>query len=341
MHNTRRVKKRVTHDKHNTRHVKQKSGRKRKSTRGRSNKNNHGKRNTRKKKTVAVFTKRKSDENPRCSPMPKDNDFSCYSNGVLFKLRDRWNITYPKQAITSNEPKEIWTALKDHMSKSCEKESCWLKQHFLTEKEAKMLMNESFAPISPEEWKENPTEWLSSDDILKVMKQYEQAFKCFEFLGPSPIDFNKKELYGECVWEELCHFSLSEQLKRGKTKIGIIFNLDDHNGPGTHWVSMFIDIKKKQIVFFDSAGEAIPKRIEHFVDMVTKQGQKINPPIHFEFDQNHPVEHQYGDTECGVYSIYFIVHMLKDRTNSEYLKTHILPDEFIQNFRKIYFNEEL
>jgi hypothetical protein len=173
------------------------------------------------------------------------------------------------------------------------------------------------------------------------MKQYEKAFKCFEFLGPSPIDFNKKQSYGECVWEELCHFNLSEQLTKGKTKIGVIFNLDDHDEPGSHWVSLFINIKQAQIVFYDSAGEKIPAKIKHFVDTVVKQGAKLPTPIKFKFDQNHPVEHQYGNTECGVYSIYFIVHMLKDRTSAQYLKTHILPDKFMENFRHIYFNQDL
>ena len=29
-------------------------------------------------------------------------------------------------------------------------------------------------------------------DILDVMKQYEKAYKCFEFMGPTPIDFDTK-----------------------------------------------------------------------------------------------------------------------------------------------------
>jgi len=63
--------------------------------------------------------------------------------------------------------------------------------------------------------------------------------------------------------------------------------------------------------------------------------------LHFEFDQNHPVEHQYGNTECGIYGLYFIVHMLEDKINAHYLKTHILKDAYMQKFRKVYFNEDL
>ena len=173
------------------------------------------------------------------------------------------------------------------------------------------------------------------------MGQYEKTYKCFEFLGPSPIDYDAHKLFGECVWEELCHFSLSNQIKKGKTKIGIIFNTDPHNKPGEHWISLFINVKKAQIYFFDSAGNKIPDQIEKFVNTVMEQGKNLKNPIYFKFDQNYPVEHQYKNTECGIYSIFFLVHMLEDKITGEYLKTHILKDEYIQKFRKIYFNEEL
>ena len=51
------------------------------------------------------------------------------------------------------------------------------------------------------------------------MKQYEDAFPFFEFIGPSPIDYDKHIAYGECVWEELCEFSLEAQIKEKKPKI--------------------------------------------------------------------------------------------------------------------------
>ena len=40
-------------------------------------------------------------------------------------------------------------------------------------------MMQSFAPEAPKSWNKNPNEWLSSTDILKVMKQYEKAYRCF------------------------------------------------------------------------------------------------------------------------------------------------------------------
>jgi hypothetical protein len=294
-----------------------------------------------KNKTVKTF-KQKYEKliKLQCSPKTKKKGYSCLSDDAIYKLRDLWNARHRDVPINSNDPKEIWEIMKENMKNVCNKESCWLKQNFVKGQLNKELES-SFAPASPKEWKKNPNAWLSSIDIIKVMKQYEDAYKCFEFIGPSPIDYDTHKLYGECVWEELCHFSLADQIKNGKVKIGVIFNLDPHNLGGSHWVSLFINVKKKTIYYFDSAGEEIPKQIYKFVETVKAEGKKLKDPINFEFDQNYPVEHQYGDTECGVYSIYFIVHMLDDEISGEYLKTHILKDEYMEKFRKVYFNEDL
>jgi len=277
-----------------------------------------------------------------CSPKDKKEikDFTCYTDASLFKLRDKWNVRHPYEKITTNDPKEIHNLLSNYLSDLCNKESCWLKQnHEFGQLDENF--KESFAPESPHEWEKNPNEWLSSIDIIKVMKQYEKAYKCFDFIGPSPIDFDKKKIYGECVWEELCNFNLKQQIKQGKTKIGIIFNTDPHNLPGEHWISMFINIKKGHIFFFDSVGRTAPNEIKEFVKRIKLQGEQLSPRINFKYDENHPTEHQYGNTECGIYSIFFIVHMLEDKLTEHYLKTHILKDKYMQKFRKIYYNEQL
>ena len=275
-----------------------------------------------------------------CSPKDKKelNAFTCYTDNNLYKMRDLWNLRHPDIEIITNDPKEIHASLTNYMSNACNKESCWLKQNFIDIK-TKNELTDSFAPKIPDEWKKNPNEWLSSVDIMNVMKQYEKAYKCFDFIGPTPIDFDKKLLYGECVWDELCNFSLEDQIKKGKTKIGIVFNTDPHNKDGEHWISMFINIKKMKIFFFDSAGDKAPKRVMTLAKRIIKQGKKLN--MKFVFDQNHPVEHQYGDSECGIYSLFFISHMLEDKFTENYLKTHILKDKYMHKFRKVYFNESL
>jgi hypothetical protein len=277
-----------------------------------------------------------------CSPKPKYelNEYSCYTNKKLIELRDKWNARHPDVKITMNTPKDIHDKLTEYLKNVCNNEACWLKQ----KNDFGLLKSDfadSFAPESPAEWKKNPNEWLSSIDIMKVMKQYEKAYPCFDFIGPSPIDFDTRQLYGECVWEELCNFNLEKMIKKGKTKIGMIFNTDPHNKPGQHWISMFINIKKKKILFFDSTGDKPPNEIMVLANRIKAQGIKLKNKIKFKFDTNEGVEHQYGNTECGIYSIFFIVHMLEDKVTEHYLKTHILKDEYMEKFRDIYFNHSL
>jgi hypothetical protein len=277
-----------------------------------------------------------------CSPKPKEqmNDFTCYTNDALISLRDHWNARHPDVKIETNSPKEIHKQLNEYLKDICTNEACWLKQKGAFG-QVESELADSFAPESPPEWKKNPNEWLSSVDIMKVMKQYEKAYKHFDFMGPTPINFDSRKLYGECVWEELCKFDLQKLINKGKTMIGIIFNTDPDNKPGQHWISMFINIKKKIIFFFDSAGDAAPDEVMALVKRIQKQGLSLKNPIKFKFDSNKGIEHQYGNTECGMYSIYFIVHMLENKMTEHYIKTHILKDEYMEKFRKIYFNDSL
>jgi len=332
---TERLKDKIKNNKHDTN-----GGNKKHKTR-KNNKIHHNKIQHNKKKHKMSKTNKFVKLN--CSPENKNanlNSYTCYSDEDLHKLRDIWNARHPDKPIQTNDSKEIWETIKNYYQTTCNKESCWIKQMVKNSKLEKELMD-SFAPESPDDWKKNPNEWLSSIDILQVMSQYEKKYKCFDFMGPSPIDYDTHKLYGECVWEELCHFNLAEQIKNGKTKIGIVFNTDPHYKGGSHWISLFINIKKGTIFFFDSAGDKIPDQIMKFVNGVTEQGHSLKKRIDFTFDENYPVEHQYGNTECGIYSLFFIAHMLEDKITSHYLKTHVLKDKYMENFRKVYFNSDL
>ena len=246
-------------------------------------------------------------------------------------------MKHPDRKIKSNEPRNIWRSLHYVLNTSCNKESCWLKHKAIKEDIDLETKEYTFAPVAPKEWIENPNEWLTSVDILEVMKQYEKTYKCFDFIGPSPIDYDKHVAYGECVWEELCEFSLEKQIKEKKPKIGIIFNLDSHDKPGSHWVAMFIDTKRGEIYYLDSYGEKIPRQIKKFANKVKKQSLKIGKKKEYKLLENKK-EHQYKDSECGMYSLYFIIQMLKGVTFKKFTSKRI-KDSYMMKLIKIYFNQ--
>lgn len=279
---------------------------------------------------------RKKLKKVQCSPKTKKQtlDFTCYTSSALHKLKKVWNARHPDEKIRSNVPRDIWTNLKHKMASTCNTEACWLRQQCIKHDIDQNLWETTFAPKAPVEWTKKPDEWLSTIDIQKVMKQWEKAYKCFEFLGPSPIDFDKRQLFGECVWEELCKFSLESYKKRNKYKIGIIFNLDIHSKPGSHWVAMYIDLRKHIIYYFDSYGDPIPRRIRKFATKIQKQGKIFGEKYIVIVSKK---RHQYGESECGMYCIYFIIQMLLDKPFSSFQKKKI-PDKKMLALRKKYFN---
>ena len=275
----------------------------------------------------------------KCSPKLKNETlpFTCYTSKGLHKIKNIWNMKHPDRKIVSNEPRNIWRSLHYVLNTSCNKESCWLRHKAIKEDIDLETKEYTFAPEAPKEWKENPNEWLTSIDILEVMKQYEKTYPCFEFIGPSPIDYDKHIAYGECVWEELCEFSLEAQIKEKKPKIGIIFNLDPHNKPGSHWVAMFIDTKRGEIYYLDSYGEKIPRQIKKFANKVKKQSLKVGKKKAYKLLENKR-RHQFSESECGMYSLYFIIQMLKNDNFKKFTNKRI-TDKYMKKLRKIYFNK--
>ena len=274
-----------------------------------------------------------------CAPSKSVKDYTCYTDESLIKLKNLWNSRHPDNIINTNNSKDIWSQLKENMSNVCDRESCWLRQNFVKHNLDKQLTQYTFAPKSPASWKKNKNEWLSSIDIENVMKQYEELYFNFAFLGPSPMDFDLKQMYGECVWEELCKFELKNYIANGKTKIGIIFNTDPHYKDGSHWVAMFIDIKKKYIFYFDSNGDAAPKEIDVLSKRIKHQASNIG--INMEITGNYPKEHQQGNTECGMYTLYFISELVKDNKTPEYFKEHTITDHEMEELRTKFFNQDL
>jgi len=273
-----------------------------------------------------------------CSPTQEQNDFTCYGENELHKIKNMWNERNPKHKINETDKKKIWIALMKKMKNVCDNEMCWLKQQFMDSNISTKIMKENFAPQSPKKWKENPNEWLSNFDLKDVMKQYENKYKDFSFIGPSPIDFDKTE-NNRCIWSDLCAFDLKNYIKRGKTKIGIIFNTDPHDQDGSHWISLFINVPERYVYFFNSTGDRIPHEINVLVQRIIQQSKEMGKEL--KFSQNAPKQHQRGGTECGMYSLYFIINVLKGSVKPAFFNTNTIPDKEVQLFRSIFFNPSL
>lgn len=288
-----------------------------------------------------------------CSPSVKGKSIiaqSCLPTDVLEKLKESYNKHHSTEQVDAMDSVGIWTQLKERLS-TCKKEDCWLEQ-IKDEKTRKQLDKFLFAPDQPKDWKKDKGAWLSNFDIFAVLHQYEISHKHFKIIGPTPIDFDTrpKDLNGQCVWNDLCDFSLKTMLSKGKNKLGIVFNLDEHDDPGSHWVAMFVDLEDDFIFYLDSAGEEIQPEIKVLVERIIEQGLELPQKKKIHFYENYPVEHQMGENECGMYALYFIITMLTGKSDGKTFKNYVdkvkffkdkrIPDRYVNKLRKLYFNYE-
>jgi hypothetical protein len=213
-------------------------------------------------------------------------------------------------------------------------ERCIIDRANIPYREKKRLLDLYFRPPMPQAWKKKPDTWLNSDDIQNVMKQYEKAYPYYKFLEVAPIDFSIKDPYQEdpkkCLNDSFCKVNLAQEKKAGKNILGAIFNLDPHTKGGSHWVGLCIKIDENLVCYFDSYGFNPPPQIARFMRYLTMQ----NPNMTL---QSNGRRFQYSNTECGMYSMYFIIRMIEGESFKKFCKKRI-PDSYMLKFRNILFD---
>lgn len=276
-----------------------------------------------------------------CAPHidTEQNNGSCFDKSTLLKLINSWNSSNSNNKIDYKETEghnELWDKLSTKMAQKCGNEFCWLKQPFTSgNRGIKQLKKEIFRPSKPKLWETKPYEWLDTLNIQDVMFQYEKKYDDFKFFGAVPIDFDLKSKFNQCIVSELCKIDIKSLYEKGKTKIGVVFNLDKHTGEGSHWIGMYSDINRGDIGYWDSYGYKPPKEVVELMDKIKEQAKtKLNKDLEIKLNKK---RHQYKTSECGTYCMYFIIEQLKGATFEDICDT-IIKDDFMYNQRKTYYN---
>lgn len=307
---------------------------------------------TRKRRGVAARHSEALDmmDTAQCNPaLQRRVGEPCLPHDALQRMLHAWNKTHPRRKIPLSVTRKAsrrrhditggedagasWHALRDLMKGyyKCDTEFCMLKKTPLEGGE-KTRLKRFFRPEKPALWDKKPTYWLDSVNIEDVMQQYEQEDPAFEFIGPVPIDFDSMyKGFGRCVVDELCKLDLRRAAATGKQKIGIVFNLDPHDEPGSHWVCAYVDIPGKAAYYFDSYGYKPPKEIERFLRRCKEQGCE-----HVYYND---IRHQRKGSECGMYCLFCIICLLHGSSFHEICKK-IVDDDTMNAFRDILFAEE-
>lgn len=268
----------------------------------------------------------------QCNPRTlRETRTTCLPHAMLLRLRDTWNDRNPTDRIPLNpRTKEfIWAELRRRMRKEykCATEFCAVKE--LADPTLQAQATAYFRPEKPAEWERDPLTWHDTMSIARVMEQYEDAYPHFEFIGPVPIDFDARlPGWGKCVVDELCSLDLKAMHRRGEHAIGIVFNLDPHNKPGSHWVCAYIDLLAGAAYYYDSYGMEPCAEIKRLLRRCREQGcERI---------VWNDIRHQRRESECGTYCMYVIISMLKGHSFADICK-HRIDDATMNAFRDLLY----
>lgn len=276
-----------------------------------------------------------------CSPDHDDvyqKTKTCYTVSQLKEIAKKYNSKNSNKININTNKTQLLQSIRSRLSGI--HESKWYKTLDLNNED----MKGTFKPQKPSSWKKDNKTWLNTYDILNVMQQYEEKYPSFKFLGVYPLDFNHKYDNVRCVGPNMCQFSVKDMLKLGKTQCGVILNLDYHDEPGSHWVSLYIglspSLKNFGCYFIDSTSRAAPKEVLHFIKDVKKQIDehygKLDISQKFKIVQNKK-KFQFENTECGMFSMYFMIQFLKKKEFKTIINSKI-TDQEVNSLRDVYYN---
>jgi hypothetical protein len=290
----------------------------------------------------------------KCAPSKTFKDGSCLSLKSLKEISENYNKKNQDKITISDNKNDLVEQLEKKLAKTCDDQTCWLRldvvQGIENEKIKEEIEENTFRPEGPKQ----KYEWLSTTDINSVISQYQEKYKNFLFLGAVPADFEDLPVLG------ISNLNFEDLEKEGKTKIGLVINLDDHTQGGSHWVGLFTDLQKNQIYYFDSFAKKPSNKTRKFVNRILKYLYKkeynktvrINKLLHVlkgkdqdsklsndlkKFDVRYnTVQHQLNNSECGVYSTNFIIRSVAGESFDE-ITQNINRDDKINKCRGVYF----
>ena len=292
----------------------------------------------------------------KCAPSKNFKDGSCFSLKSLKSIAENYNKKAKDKITITDNKSELVTTLEKKLSDNCNEQTCWLRLDFVKAMNDEEILENTFRPEGPEK----KYEWLSTTDINDVVSQYQAKYKDFLFLGAVPADFEELPVLG------INNINFDELEKEGKTKIGMVINLDEHDKGGSHWVGLFADLKKGGVYYFDSFAKKPSKRTRKFINKIVKHiykskyknDIKINDVLNklkskskesFENTSDKTIknltkldiryntkQHQFNNSECGVYSINFVVRLVGGESFEE-ITNNIKKDDEMNKCRQEYF----
>ena len=222
--------------------------------------------------------------------------------------------------IYNKTKRQLWNSIYRRLKYLCPYEYCWIDLDFINQIDDKNLKEKLTWFTFKPKMTRTKNAWLSTQDINNVLQQYQEIDPSFKFLGALPSDFYKVT---RVDYNKIFDYK----------RIAIVFNLDGHKDPGSHWVAFLIDNTSKTLEYYDSAAQKPNKNIQVFIDTVKSyiESQGYNYKLYY-----NTTKHQFQNNECGVYAIYFIIQRLIG-FDFNHITKNVILDKQMNQFRNIIF----
>lgn len=160
------------------------------------------------------------------------------------------------------------------------------------------------------------SDWLTDSHIENIVKQWSVKWRNF-----FPYNFNMRNYASYKIDpvtmrvvnepDTLATINFEDLYSRGFDCAACVCNTDTYQGRGKHWIVLFVDARKESPMMsaeiFDSAGNPPLPEWQSWLTKTKIQLDEIaegKKPTSIIRAYNN--RHQFSDSECGVYSLYYI-----------------------------------
>lgn len=268
---------------------------------------------------------------------------SCFRLSDLIYMRKIWNknhATDKKQLIRKKDVEEdgevsyekLWIQLKDRLNSA--DDFNW--NLFFRDKNLDTIQKKRFLPFIPNEWKYNPTTWLSNLNIDEIMRYYTKKYPQFYYHFALGVDLERKE-GNQCYYGNLCDFNLKDLIDNKQECFGVVLNTQSIDYSGEHWTAIFISLKRKEIIFYNSTTDTPKEEVQIFLKRKQDESAELySEPFPIKYNT---IVHQKSNTECGMFSVYFLIQMIKDIPFETFIKDPEINDKNMICLRGVLLND--
>ena len=283
----------------------------------------------------------KSEDGKLIVPEAK-NECAFHINTVDNVCSDQFTLDKMKEFINGLDNASAPTKSTEIVEKAkkltgCNTESCVIKSQeisgVLGREHTDKIIATRFKPAGPA----NSTAWLNNDNIDHTIHQWSKIYPKFLHIPFQMIDFDKNETH-------LAQVNLVDEYQRGMRRMGCVINTDKSTGSGIHWFCIYIDMtddKKWTLEYFDSAGDYPKKSVHEWLNnqrallSAAHAGQAIEV-----VDVTRSNQLQRSTTECGVFSLWYILSRLNGIPYSYFSQPNATDDKMMYKFREFLFRLE-